>query len=165
MTLALESIRSGFNSSSEKAERQETSYGGLIPQLTNGCEQKGSNKQDTGPSLGGLLLFFPLFRADVLTSAKLHTWCITGASSKKTELEIVIYRCDACVLSCAWVFETLWTVAHQAPLSREFSRQAYWSGLPFTTLGDLPDSGIELHWTCLLHCRRILYSWATWEAP
>ena len=37
-----------------------------------------------------------------------------------------------------------WTVAPQAPLSIEFSRQLYWSGLPFPSLGDLPDPGIEL---------------------
>ena len=36
-----------------------------------------------------------------------------------------------------------WTVIHQAPLSTEFSRQEYWSGLPFPTPGDLPDPGIE----------------------
>ena len=36
-----------------------------------------------------------------------------------------------------------WTVAHQAPLSMGFSRQEYWSGLPFSTLGDLSDPGIE----------------------
>ena len=41
-------------------------------------------------------------------------------------------------------FTTLWTVAHQAPLSMEFSRQEYWSGLPFPSPGDLPDSGIKL---------------------
>ena len=34
------------------------------------------------------------------------------------------------------------TVAYQAPLSVEFSRQQYWSGLPFLSLGDLPDPGI-----------------------
>ena len=34
-------------------------------------------------------------------------------------------------------------VAHQSPLSMEFSRQEYWSGLPFPTPGDLPDPGIE----------------------
>ena len=34
-------------------------------------------------------------------------------------------------------------VAHQAPLSMEFSRQEYWSGLPFPTPGDLPDPGIK----------------------
>ena len=38
---------------------------------------------------------------------------------------------------------TLWIVACQAPLSMEFSRQAYWSGLPFPTAGDLADPGIE----------------------
>ena len=38
---------------------------------------------------------------------------------------------------------TLWTVAHQAPLSREFSRQENWSGLPIPSPGDLPDPGIE----------------------
>ena len=36
------------------------------------------------------------------------------------------------------------TVACQVPLSMEFSRQEYWSGLPFSTPGDLPDPGIEL---------------------
>ena len=34
-------------------------------------------------------------------------------------------------------------VAHQAPLSMEFSRQEFWNGLPFLTPGDLPDLGIE----------------------
>ena len=39
--------------------------------------------------------------------------------------------------------ETPWTSAHQAPLSVGFSRQEYWSGLPFPSPGDLPDPGIE----------------------
>ena len=38
---------------------------------------------------------------------------------------------------------TPWTVAHQAPLSMGFSRQVYWSGLPFPFPGDLPDPGIK----------------------
>ena len=38
---------------------------------------------------------------------------------------------------------TLWTVAHQAPLSMGFSRQEYWSGLPWPPPGDLPDPGTE----------------------
>ena len=38
---------------------------------------------------------------------------------------------------------TPWTVAHQAPPSMGFSRQEYWSGLPFPSPGDLPDPGIE----------------------
>ena len=39
---------------------------------------------------------------------------------------------------------TPWTVAHQAPLSMGFSRQEYWSGLPFPPSGNLPNLGIEL---------------------
>ena len=38
---------------------------------------------------------------------------------------------------------TPWTVAHQAPLSMGFSKQAYWSGLPFPSPGDLPYPGIK----------------------
>ena len=41
------------------------------------------------------------------------------------------------------LFATLWTAAHQAPLPIGFSWQGYWSVLPFTPLGDLPDPGIE----------------------
>ena len=51
-----------------------------------------------------------------------------------------------CVLSCfscVQLFATLWTVARQASLSMGFSRQEYWSGLPFSPLGDLPDSEIK----------------------
>ena len=41
------------------------------------------------------------------------------------------------------LFATPWTVARQAPLSMEFSRQEYWSGLPFVSAGYLPNPGIE----------------------
>ena len=41
------------------------------------------------------------------------------------------------------LFVTPWTVAHQTPLSMEFSRQEYWSGLPFPSAGNLLNSGIE----------------------
>ena len=46
-------------------------------------------------------------------------------------------------LSRVRLFATPWTVAHQAPRSMKFSRQEYWSGLPFSSPGDLPDPGIE----------------------
>ena len=54
-------------------------------------------------------------------------------------------RVCVCVKSLSRVrlFVTTWTVAHQAPLSMGFSRQEYWSGLPFPSPGDLPNSGIE----------------------
>ena len=57
------------------------------------------------------------------------------------------YKCprQERMLSCfshIWLFATPWTVAHQALLPMGFSRQEYWSGLPFPSPGDLPDSGI-----------------------
>ena len=47
------------------------------------------------------------------------------------------------LLNCVRLFATPWIVACQAPLSMEFPRQEYWSGMSFPTQGDLPDSGIE----------------------
>ena len=44
------------------------------------------------------------------------------------------------------LFVTPWTVTHKAPLSMEFSRQGYWSGLPFPSPGDLPNPGIKLRY-------------------
>ena len=46
-------------------------------------------------------------------------------------------------LSRVRLFATPWTVAHHAPLSMGFSRQEYWSGLPFPSPGNLPNPGIE----------------------
>ena len=46
-------------------------------------------------------------------------------------------------LSCVGLFATLWSVAHQAPLSMEFPRQEYWSGLPCPSPGDFPNPGIK----------------------
>ena len=47
------------------------------------------------------------------------------------------------MLSRVQLFATPWTVAHQAPLSMGFSRQEYWSRLPFPSPGDLPHRGME----------------------
>ena len=47
------------------------------------------------------------------------------------------------LLSRVRLSATTWTVAYQAPQSMGFSRQQYWSGLPFPSPGDLPDPGIE----------------------
>ena len=65
-----------------------------------------------------------------------------------------------CTQSCP----TPWTVAHQAPLSMEFSQQEYWSGLPFPTLEDLPGPKIES--TSLMSpalTGRFITTSATWE--
>ena len=79
---------------------------------------------------------------------------------------------SACVLnwlSCfipVWLLGTPWTVAHRAPLSMEFPRQEYWSGLPCPHLGDLPDPGTEPE--SLLSpalAEGFFTTSATWEAP
>ena len=64
-------------------------------------------------------------------------------------------------LSRVRLFATPWTVACQAPPSMGFSRQEYWSGLPFPSPGDLPGPGIEPVYP---HCRRFFTVWATREA-
>ena len=70
-------------------------------------------------------------------------------------------RVCASVLNHVWFFATPWPVACKAPLSIEFSKQEYWSGLPFSTPGDPPNPGIE-HLSPSL--AGALYHWATWEA-
>ena len=72
-------------------------------------------------------------------------------------------------LSHARLFVTALTVAHQAPLSMEFSRQECWNRLPFPTPGDLPDLGIRPSDQTYISCsscfaRQIIYHCATWEA-
>ena len=63
-----------------------------------------------------------------------------------------------------WLLAALWTVAHQAPLSMGFSRQEYWSGLPFPPPGDFPDPGIEPQsLTSPALARRFFTASATWE--
>ena len=71
-----------------------------------------------------------------------------------------------CVVSCVQLSETPWNLAHQAPLSMEFSRQEYWSGLPFSPPGHLPDPGIELvSLTSPALAGGFFIPSATWEAP
>ena len=50
---------------------------------------------------------------------------------------------DGLVAQSCLTLVTPWTIARQAPLSMGFSRQEYWSGLPFPSPKDLPDPGIE----------------------
>ena len=60
------------------------------------------------------------------------------------QLRAYIYtRMYVCVLSSVRLFVTPWTVACQTPLSMEFSKQEYWSELPFPSPEDLPNPGIK----------------------
>ena len=65
------------------------------------------------------------------------------------------------LFSHVWLFATLWTLAHQTPLSMGFSRLGYWSGLLCPPPEDLPKQELNPH---LLHDRQIFYHWATKEA-
>ena len=73
------------------------------------------------------------------------------------------------VLSCfrlVRLFVSLWTVAHQAPLTMGFFRQGYWSGFPRPSPGDLPDPGMESpSLTSPALAGRFFTTSATWEAP
>ena len=79
------------------------------------------------------VFFMIQFSQPYMTTGKTIVWTIwTFVGTEKVKS-----------LSSVWLFAAPWTVAHQAPLSMGFSRQEYWSGLPFPSPGDLPDPGIE----------------------
>ena len=65
---------------------------------------------------------------------KIHTYKPGSPHQSESESEVA----QLCLTLC-----DPWTVAHHAPPSMGFSRQEYWSGLPFPSPGDLPDPGIE----------------------
>ena len=70
------------------------------------------------------------------------------------------------VLSCVWLFATPWTVTHQAPLCMAFFRQEYWSGLPCSRTGDLPNPGIKpMPLASPAMAGRFFTTSITWEAP
>ena len=75
--------------------------------------------------------------------------------------------CVRCVLSSVRVqlFATPWSIACQAPLSMGFSRQEYWSGLPFPTPDDLLEPGMETaSLTSPPLASRLFTTGTTWEA-
>ena len=72
-------------------------------------------------------------------------WKVWKESEKRPFIKLYStwYPYCAQLLSHVWLFVTTWTVACQAPLSMGFSRQGYWSGLPFPSPGDVPNWGIK----------------------
>ena len=86
-----------------------------------------------------------------------RSWGAKPRQWKGAERIAVVLVAESC-LTLLW---PCWTVTLQAPLSMGLSGQDYWSGLPVPPPGDLPDLGIEPSSPYLLHCRRILYHWAT----
>ena len=80
-----------------------------------------------------ILMFSPTVRklttqssyGEPTTGQPLYSFCFMNM-----ELTTSFLKC-VCTLNCVWLFATTWTIAPQAPLSVEFSRQEYWIGLPF----------------------------------
>ena len=98
--------------------------------------------------------------------------CICGAESKRTVVSLKKYilhiqrfdnQCVRVYSVASIVLGSLWPhgLTHQAPLFLRVSRQEYWSGLPCSPPGDLPNPGFE---SASPDCRKILYYWATGEA-
>ena len=87
-------------------------------------------------SLGFYLLFFILFirLKKLISPFRLPRGFFFFNCESNTECSL---------LSFVHLFATPWAVARQISLPMEFSRQKYWSGLPFPSPGDLPDPGIK----------------------
>ena len=83
------------------------------------------------PSTSSFSLPFQLFEKKNI--------CLFIESNRMTWIVMCVLSCFSHVQLC----ETLWAVAHQAPLSMRFSRKEYWSGLPCPPGGDLPNPGVE----------------------
>ena len=86
-----------------------------------------------------------IFQSSRMPQEALFCVALTGIScfvSHRTSF--ILHHCCCCLVSkCIQLFVIPGTVACQAPLSAEFSRQKYWSGLPFPSPGHLPHPGIE----------------------
>ena len=84
-------------------------------------------------------------------------------SGPQSNLRSTSMRCMLSCFSCVWLFATLWTVAHQAPQSMGFSRQEFWSGLPFSSCR---GSSCPRDWTQVQSCIAggFFTPWTTGEA-
>ena len=71
------------------------------------------------------------------------TRCLKWILTTRGLMAIATVKVKVKSLSRVRLFAIPWTVAHQTPLSMGFSRQEYWSGLPFPSPGGLPNPGIE----------------------
>ena len=69
------------------------------------------------------------------------------------------------VFRCIWFFEASWMIAHQFSLSMEFSRQKYWSGLPFLMPGESSWPWDQIRVSCVSSIgRQVLTTNSTWKA-
>ena len=78
---------------------------------------------------------------------EIHVYSLKTKKNRDLLIGLILIYCNSMELSLALKIQnvpvTLWTVAHQAPLSMKFSKQEHLSGLPCPPSGDLPDLGIK----------------------
>ena len=111
--------------------------------------------------LGFQPLFYYQSFLNYNTWGLLYLWRIGGpidgkichhlSKSLKSHIHLDIHICELFSFSHSVRFDSLatpWTVAHQSPLSMGFPRQEYWSGLPLSSPGDLPNSGMKWSISC-----------------
>ena len=134
-----------------------------------------------GPSFSLLLLSSPWNVCPQGTNSTWSAWDLSISCLRKSSphLELkssfpicAVNSCAnvlACMhsrFSCAWLSVTMWTIAHQVPLSMGFSRREYWRGLPCPPPGDLPNPGMEpVSLTSPALTGGSFTTSATWEAP
>ena len=116
--------------------------------------KKKKKKKDT-KSVGKVVgkrgnLMYCWWGCKVLQSLWKTVWSFLKKIKDTTTIHVCMLRC----FSCVWLSVTPWIVALQAPLSMGFSRQEYWSGLPFSSPGIFPTQGLN---SGIWHCRRILH--------
>ena len=111
----------------------------------------------------GIYVYTQLMHFVVQQKITQHCKAIIFQEINKWKKELNFFSSSLSVDVLCWVlsrfsgvrlFVTLWTVALHSPLSRGFSRQEYWSGLPCPLLGVFPTQGSN---SGVLHCRQILY--------
>ena len=109
------------------------------------------NSSDGGCIQGMMMscLTRPLIGQCLPAVTPLQVWSPALQFSSAVTVHLVFIMCQVRLYVCMFLLVQSclivipWTVACQAPLSMEFSRQEYWSGLPFPSPGDLPDPGIN----------------------
>ena len=117
--------------------------------ITNTTLRNSLHKEWSGPCILGIL-------GKTSRSAR-NPWKIVSPNSSFNVNQ------NKLLVSHVWLFTIPWTVAHQAPLFMKFTRQEYWSRLPFSSSGDLPEPGIRPRSPALQVDS--FFPWVTRKAP